>query len=1280
MTQWRGIPSVPPTDATSSIFLQSIKENLENVIILLDPTKYGKAQNTAYLSNTITNLNFSIEGVSARVTNETSARVSADNALAQQIQQLVVSGSSAITTYAQTTAPSPANIGDIWFDTDDNNKVYRYSGSAWVAVDDLRTVANTAAISTEQTVRLNADNALASSITSLTSLVNTNQSTLQANITSEATTRATADSALATRTSTLESTVTSATDGNTALKARIATEETTRATADSALATRTSTLESTVTSATDGNTALKSRIATEETARASGDSTNASAITALTSTVGTKNQTFAQTSAPIATAIGDLWLNTGDSNKTYRWNGTAWVLSDDARIAAVVTQSSTNATAIGDINAQYSVTVSAGKVTGFKLMSSPTTSSFIVNADYFAIENASGRPFEVIGGTVYLQGNMIQAGSIGITKFASGLRPIEIVTSLPSTGNTQGRVVFLNTDNKLYRWDGSGWITSVSSTDISGTITDAQIAGLAASKVTGQLTNAQLAAIDAAKVSGQLTNAQLAAIDAAKVSGQLTNAQLAAIDAAKVTGQLTDTQLAAIAATKITGQLTNAQLAAIDAAKVSGQLTNAQLAAIDATKVTGQLTDSQISAVSVTKVNGSVGGGNLVSNSGFKNITGTIDIDGSMPSGWNVYNNGGIPTTTRIVSGGLFGTNYLRITANANTTNTLGTYSQQGSSVWTPGLTYIVSFWARAGNASAVGKTMYGLYSNMGFTSAIEVTSPTLLQNTWQRYAWRVTPASNTYTTYGEFYISWAMSGTLASGSILEICAPQIEQGELASSYAPRPDEILPLTITATEIAPDAITAPKIAAGSIVTAKIAANAITSNEISAGAITAGKIAADSITSNEIAANAITTSELAANSVTTGKIVSGTITATELAANSVIAGKIASGAITSTEIAANTITAANIVAGTITGTEIAAATITAAKIATDTITANQIAAGAITASEIATNAVTTQKIVAGAVTTAELNALAVTTAKIAAGAITTAKISAGAVTATEIAANTITAGQIAANTITAAQIAASTITSAEIAAGTITAGDIAAGTITATEIAAGTITSAKIAAGTILASNIAANTITAGQIAANSITASQIAANTITGDRLVAGTIAAAQLATTQLLTVSAQIGDGIITNAKIGNLEVDSAKIANLTVGTAKITDNAVTTPVSAFTSAATTVTSTSGYVTVQTATITTTGEPVVIGVSLSAVSNGSLDALFLCGVFRGTTQLLGSTGLITAAPTYNKPIAFNLQDTPAAGTYTYSIQVYRYFSNPAFDVYNRSLTLLGAKK
>lgn len=85
-------------------------------------------------------------------------------------------------TYRQTTAPTTGLVaGDLWFDTDDSNKAYRYSGTEWVATDDTRIAQNSADIVTEQTVRANADSALSSSITTLQTTVNGNTSAIQTN-------------------------------------------------------------------------------------------------------------------------------------------------------------------------------------------------------------------------------------------------------------------------------------------------------------------------------------------------------------------------------------------------------------------------------------------------------------------------------------------------------------------------------------------------------------------------------------------------------------------------------------------------------------------------------------------------------------------------------------------------------------------------------------------------------------------------------------------------------------------------------------------------------------------------------------------------------------------------------------------------------------------------------------------------------------------------------------------------------------------------------------------
>jgi hypothetical protein len=193
------------------------------------------------------------------------------------------------------------------------------------------------------------------------------------------------------------------------------------------------------------------------------------------------------------------------------------------------------------------------------------------------------------------------------------------------------------------------------------------------------------------------------------------------------------------------------------------------------------------------------------------------------------------------------------------------------------------------------------------------------------------------------------------------------------------------------------------------------------------------------------------------------------------------------------------------GTIADAQIAA--LSAAKI-TGTLTDSQIAdlsaaklTGSITSTQIANDSITTPKIFAGAITTAKIAADAVTANEIAANAVTAAKINAGAVTAAKIAANTITAGQIAANTITAAQILANTITAAEIAADTITAGQIAAGAITAGKIAANAIAvgSAAIQNGAIVNAMIANATIDSAKV--SSLSAALLTA----GDGTIGGNL-------------------------------------------------------------------------------------------------------------------------------------------------------------------------------
>ena len=71
--------------------------------------------------------------------------------LAQDFADIVVDLDGKTKAYYQTTAPTGANEGDIWFDTDDGNKQYFYTGTAWVSVQDTAIAAAQAAATAAQT-------------------------------------------------------------------------------------------------------------------------------------------------------------------------------------------------------------------------------------------------------------------------------------------------------------------------------------------------------------------------------------------------------------------------------------------------------------------------------------------------------------------------------------------------------------------------------------------------------------------------------------------------------------------------------------------------------------------------------------------------------------------------------------------------------------------------------------------------------------------------------------------------------------------------------------------------------------------------------------------------------------------------------------------------------------------------------------------------------------------------------------------------------------------------
>jgi len=635
---------------------------------------------------------------------------------------------------------------------------------------------------------------------------------------------------------------------------------------------------------------------------------------------------------------------------------------------------------------------------------------------------------------------------VASTELADSLALVEIVSSLPGTGNFEGRTAYLTTDNKLYRYDGGSWISAVAAVDVTGQLVTSQITDDA-------ITQLKIAA-------GAIGNTELAAlaVDAAKIAtdGVTSDKILAnAVTSAKIAGSaVTSTELADLAVT--IGKFGSG----VKPLEVLGSLP----AAGTQGRVVFLTTDNKL-----------------------YRDTGTVWVET-------------IPSTD--ITGTLSSS---QIADNAVTSAKIA-----GSAVTSSEL---------ADLAVTIGKFGSGV-------KPLEVLGSLPAAGTQGRVVF-LTTDNKLYRDTGSVWVE-----TIPSTDVTG-------------------------TFGTSQIADDAITAAKVAAGAIGSSEIAASAVQASELATNAVTETKISSLAISTAKIQANAITSGLIAASAVVAGKVAAGAIDTTELAADAVTAAKIAAGTITASEIAANTITAGQIAAGAIAASELATNSVTSTKIAAGAIVAGKIAAGVVDTTELAADAVTAAKIAAGVITATEIASNTITAGQIAAGAIAASELATNSVTSVKIAAGAVIAGKIAADAITATEIAASAVTSGAIAAGAVIAGKIAAGSITATELAANSVTASEIAANAVTASEIAANAITASEIAANAVTFGKIAAGAVRASEINSASITSTHLSTGTLLTNTAQIQSGLINSAHIGTAAITSAKIGSLQVGTIKIANNAV---------------------------------------------------------------------------------------------------------------------------
>lgn len=87
-------------------------------------------------------------------------------------------------------------------------------------------------------------------------------------------------------------------------------------------------------------------------------------------------------------------------------------------------------------------------------------------------------------------------GIVDEFSFVNGIQGVKIVSSLPTTGNYEGRLVVLTTDGKLYRYNG-GWRRDIPAVDLTGQIQGVQIGNnsISASKLlANSVTSSKIAA------------------------------------------------------------------------------------------------------------------------------------------------------------------------------------------------------------------------------------------------------------------------------------------------------------------------------------------------------------------------------------------------------------------------------------------------------------------------------------------------------------------------------------------------------------------------------------------------------------------------------------------------------------------------------------------------------------------------------------------------------------------------------------------------------------------
>ena len=519
--------------------------------------------------------------------------------------------------------------------------------------------------------------------------------------------------------------------------------------------------------------------------------------------VAAKSTTFWATTAPTATAIGDLWFDTTPASKMALYRASAltavnWVLVRDLTIETAQTKAND---AWNSANGKSKVTVSANPP--------GATANAIGDVWWQKVAGALIGQWEGAGTTVWTPVTLshqvissIDAATIGVSLLtatqidASGLTiaASQLASGTMGAGTTMttnagnARVTLSPTGLKAYDAAGANTvhINSAGDSTFVGKIT-----------VTGTGSS-----VPAAAIGGALLAANIPNLDASKISGGTLSG--VGVPGASVTG----TVPLATSSTTTTGNAATATTASnVPATGVgAGTLpTNVLLVGdnvVSALALKTLNTSTIIDGASIktgtviaNRMNVTVGGGNVLLNSSFEAWT------TGAPDSWAQ----GVNVALSQIPGRANGL-AVRLSTTSATFAVSDAIVSAACAELLPNAPFVVSFSAR--RQSGTGGARYGISGT--------VWNVVPLTTSWARYAFAFPLGA---ATANQLFLAPEIVGAW-----IDIDEVQVEPGDMATAWTPNPAEILPGTIRTEHLATGSVTADRldselVIAGSIKTAE-----------------------------------------------------------------------------------------------------------------------------------------------------------------------------------------------------------------------------------------------------------------------------------------------------------------------------------------------------------------------------------------------------------------------------------------------------------------------------